>query len=323
MPGPSLLVMNASCASILGVVSIKSAVCIDEVVCQTGILNRYAPTKSEDKRRAVIAVDFWCSLDIDRGRPIFWALGDGHATPSELNDLKTYLGLQRYRIPVATPSGVHHETITMDDAPDYTKNVLLPDFDYLESKGHAAAVSKLLRCDTVPFKQKNTTAIFRGSSTGLAPRTVEAIPQNTRLRASLVSRNVTGWDIAIVNTVQLGKPIAAAVEPLIAPRMSYCQMAQHKAVLDIDGNSNSWSGLFMKLHMKSLVIKVKSDYRQWYYHQLRRGRDYIPTDLSHDDLRLLPLMVQKTHTLLRDVNKIPLMQYSLVRSRVTKWWNEL
>ena len=45
----------------------------------------------------------------------------------------------------------------------------------------------------------------------------------------------------------------------------------YKFQIDIDGNTNSWPGLFQKLLTGSAILKVASPYgyRQWYYDRLR------------------------------------------------------
>jgi len=55
--------------------------------------------------------------------------------------------------------------------------------------------------------------------------------------------------------------------------------------IDIDGNTNSWPGLFTKLLSGSTVLKVASPrgYRQWYYRKLVPWINFVPvaSDLSN------------------------------------------
>ncbi len=54
--------------------------------------------------------------------------------------------------------------------------------------------------------------------------------------------------------------------------------------VDIDGNTNSWPGLFQKLLSGGLVLKVDSPggWRQWYYDRLQPYVNFVPVagDLS-------------------------------------------
>ena len=54
--------------------------------------------------------------------------------------------------------------------------------------------------------------------------------------------------------------------------------------LDIDGNSNAWSGLFSKLLSGGLVFKIDSEYSQWYYDRLLPWKHYIPISTDFNDL---------------------------------------
>jgi hypothetical protein len=62
---------------------------------------------------------------------------------------------------------------------------------------------------------------------------------------------------------------------------------KQKFVVDIDGNSNSWSGLFFALYGGSCVLKVASveGYRQWYYDSLQPWRNYVPIEKDLSDFR--------------------------------------
>ncbi len=56
--------------------------------------------------------------------------------------------------------------------------------------------------------------------------------------------------------------------------------------IDIDGNTNSWPGLFQKLLTGSPVLKVASpgNYRQWYYDRLAPWVNYVPVATDMSDL---------------------------------------
>lgn len=60
-----------------------------------------------------------------------------------------------------------------------------------------------------------------------------------------------------------------------------------KYLIDIDGNSNSWPGFFMKLASGSCVFKVHSacSYYQWYYKYISPWKHYVPIDADMSDLQ--------------------------------------
>jgi hypothetical protein len=49
----------------------------------------------------------------------------------------------------------------------------------------------------------------------------------------------------------------------------------YKYLIDMDGNTSSWSGLISKLICGGVVIKLISEkkYRQWYYDALSHGEN--------------------------------------------------
>jgi hypothetical protein len=56
--------------------------------------------------------------------------------------------------------------------------------------------------------------------------------------------------------------------------------------IDIDGNTNSWPGLFQKLLTGSPVVKVASPgrWRQWYYNKLEPWVNFVPVRSDLGDL---------------------------------------
>ena len=56
--------------------------------------------------------------------------------------------------------------------------------------------------------------------------------------------------------------------------------------IDIDGNSNSWPGFFIKLLSGGATLKVTSPlgYRQWYYERLAPWEHYVPVEADMSDL---------------------------------------
>jgi hypothetical protein len=64
------------------------------------------------------------------------------------------------------------------------------------------------------------------------------------------------------------------------------KFSQYKYVLDIDGNSNSWYGLFTSLLTAACIIKIESEhgFRQWYYDRLIPWTHYVPVRPDLSDL---------------------------------------
>jgi hypothetical protein len=65
------------------------------------------------------------------------------------------------------------------------------------------------------------------------------------------------------------------------------EQLQYKYLLDVDGWSNAWDGLVWKLYSGSLVIKVKSVWKQWYYDDLIEYVHYVPVNNDFSDLKYI------------------------------------
>jgi hypothetical protein len=70
------------------------------------------------------------------------------------------------------------------------------------------------------------------------------------------------------------------------PRVEPAQFAEWRYQIDIDGYSNSWSGLFRKLCTGSPVLKVASErhFKQWYYDRLIPWSNFVPVASDLSDL---------------------------------------
>lgn len=64
------------------------------------------------------------------------------------------------------------------------------------------------------------------------------------------------------------------------------RILEFKYQIDIDGNTNSWPGLFLKLLSGAPVLKVESEvgFRQWYYPRLSAWVNYVPVESDVGDL---------------------------------------
>ena len=73
---------------------------------------------------------------------------------------------------------------------------------------------------------------------------------------------------------------------IVKDRVERLFFSRQKYVIDIDGNSSAWSGLFCSLIGGSCVLKVASmfGFRQWYYNSLQPWLNYVPVLADLSDL---------------------------------------
>jgi hypothetical protein len=164
--------------------------------------------------------------------------------------------------------------------------ILIPDMEFLSSAGYDAFKAQIdLAAAASPFSSKTRKITFRGSTTGNNTRhSPTHLSENARLRVSIRSREKCAgcvpenFDISVSSIVQVSDVTAAAIveQGLIGDHMTSSQMMQSRAILDMDGNSNSWRGCWWKLRSNSVVIKEPSQWCQWYYPRLVPFVHFIP-----------------------------------------------
>jgi len=187
---------------------------------------------------------------------------------------------------------------------------LVPDFDFFTTGGYKA-FRDLTEERFVAWEARVDKIFWRGSSTGIR----ESLPppegasdnlkwlQRLNLCVQGNSEKLRDYcDFGITNIVNVSEQhvvdrIVAA--NIIRPLVPKTRFMDFKGVVDVDGNSNAWSGLFCGLLTGACVLKVASTrhFRQWYYEDLVPRQNFLPvcsdlTDLPeavhwmmrHDDL---------------------------------------
>ncbi len=73
-------------------------------------------------------------------------------------------------------------------------------------------------------------------------------------------------------------------EIYLAPESSPYEVLKYKFLIDVDGNSNSWSRLRQLLVSGGVVLKQESKYEQWYYKALKSNENCIIFRKDFSDL---------------------------------------
>jgi hypothetical protein len=63
------------------------------------------------------------------------------------------------------------------------------------------------------------------------------------------------------------------------------EMAEYKYILDMDGNGCTWDATAWKLNSGSIIMKVESAWRQWFYDDYRPWVHYVPIADDFSDLQ--------------------------------------
>lgn len=169
-------------------------------------------------------------------------------------------------------------------------SVLFPNPEFTGSAGHRDFVelSEYLR-DQCPWEKRAPAAFWRGSSTG-APLTREGWRANRRIALACLSKDcndLSMLDAGISKLVQVADELlrkeimnAGVVKDEVPPYHFFC----YKYLVEIDGNSCTWSSFFWKLASYSLMLKVESDKVQWFSSLFRPQIHYLPVKSDLTDL---------------------------------------
>lgn len=164
----------------------------------------------------------------------------------------------------------------------------IPDNYFLQSQAYCQfrqqAEQKWLQ-----WFERKPIAYWRGASTG-SVLTKENWQNNRRVRLCQIAKKYDDEqfiDAKITKLVQIkegGVTKLIQNANLLDSSVPTIEFLKYKYVIDIDGNSNSWSGLFTKLLTGSCVLKVESPWKQWYYNRLKPWVNYIPIKHNLSDL---------------------------------------
>ena len=171
-----------------------------------------------------------------------------------------------------------------DSEPD---RLLIPDPIYLSHHGYRRTARHYAKND-VPWAARQNVALWRGSTTGTDQsrgdwRTMD------RVRLCVIARDHPDlFDVGLAGIVQVNNADKAEIQAsgLVRNFIPETEFIRWRYQIDIDGNSNSWPGLFQKLLTGSPVLKVSSrrGFRQWYYDRLAPWENFVPVETDMSDL---------------------------------------
>lgn len=182
--------------------------------------------------------------------------------------------------PVNVPS------VSWETAKGWENVRLIPDLYYFLAAGYEAFEPPLL-----PWTDRRPSLVWRGSSTGLLQQTACGLDDLPRYRMCKYAAQLgSAADVALTGIVQAANPLEEALihervtrEGLLRPFIPMTEMARHRFILDIDGNSNSWN-FMQKLRLGCCVLRVESRWQQWFEDRLTAWEHYIPVASDLSDL---------------------------------------
>ncbi len=167
-----------------------------------------------------------------------------------------------------------------------SQSILIPDFealfhanDLIRSCGDASRAH--------PWHTKQNIIFWRGSTTGGEYRLDNYFDFPRAKLVFLSAENPTWLDAAFTNFCQGSPEVFVLIEQNGRPLAPFLSMADHfayKYLIDIDGNSCTYSRCRWILLSNSTLIKPTSPNIQWYYKALVPWVHYIPVKEDLSDL---------------------------------------
>lgn len=165
---------------------------------------------------------------------------------------------------------------------------LVPDVQFIRDEGY-----REIRADMDaarrPWNERIGKVIWRGSAPGPFrnvnwPRRPRIVLVRTVKDHPLFDVGLSGLKDEQASTPTMRQELTddGSIKGFVPPDT----FPHYKYQVDIDGNTNSWAGLFVKLLTGSPVLKVASaaGYRQWYYDRLVPWRNFVPIAADCSDL---------------------------------------
>lgn len=145
-----------------------------------------------------------------------------------------------------------------------------PDRYYIEREGNKNVLNEI-DSNRIDFNNKKSQLTWRGTLE-LGYKTNFFNPENKNdLNQRMYFKYL--YDNQLLKNVEYGDN-----------HLSIPEMIQYKYILDIDGWSNTWDATIWKLYSGSVLLKVRSVFKQWYYDDLKEWEHYVPIENDLSDL---------------------------------------
>lgn len=144
----------------------------------------------------------------------------------------------------------------------------------------------------VDWAQRSDSIVWRGGANGngIHPQLAEdaANPRVVqRARLCMLARHAPGVDAKLVPGPDDARALdAVAALGIVGTQRPEPQWLGDKFAIDIDGWTNAWSNLIVRMHFGCCVLKVASadGYRQWWYDRLVPWEHFVPVRADMADL---------------------------------------
>lgn len=174
---------------------------------------------------------------------------------------------------------------------NHEDTILVPDRGFYSKRGYAAERAR--GASAPAWEARDPVVLWRGNRSGsgevmtgtMSPQDPELIQ---RVRMCLLARDIPGTDIAFAVGSRWPEKIAESYRSagIAAGFIDESAWLGRKFAIDVDGNANAFSNLFIRMLYGCCVIKIASPwgFRQWYYDDLLPWTHFVPVEADMSDL---------------------------------------
>jgi len=163
--------------------------------------------------------------------------------------------------------------------------VAVPDRYFILRNGFAAERQRAEQ-QAIAWADRRSTLVWRGGLNGIGihPQTPDDADNPRvmqRARLCMKARSIPDVDARLIESNAPWLPAG-----LTGPGRNEAEWLGDKFAIDIDGWTNAWSNLLVRLHFGCCVLKVASadGYRQWWYDRLVPWEHFVPVSADMSDL---------------------------------------
>jgi hypothetical protein len=194
------------------------------------------------------------------------------------------------RMTITSSDGESPSSATFSPSPRSPHQVPIVDPHFYRQHGFIRA--REASETALPWHERSSGIVWRGGRNGEGRYSLDDAEQDApmvvpRLRMVMKLRHAAECDVKIVRP---GKPNLWTEDEtrlgFLAEKIPSEFWLTQKYALDIDGYTNTWSNLLIRMHYGCCVLKVESQqgYRQWYYDRIRPFEHYVPVRPDMSDL---------------------------------------
>lgn len=165
----------------------------------------------------------------------------------------------------------------------------VPDAHFFRGHGYWQ-IDELAAANSLAWHERTSDLVWRGGNNGGGLFTVDpglmrhhAVMQRVRLYAMAPE---IGIDFKFVVPEKDMNYNALKTAGMLGDSIDEKLWAGKKFGIDIDGVTNTWSNLLVRMKLGCCVLKVDSEYgyRQWYYDRIRPWEHFVPVRADLSDL---------------------------------------